>query len=61
MNDLKNKVTNIVAFIVAIGTVIMTALGSVPPDAQWYVWIGAVCIAVIAWFTGKGTNGKNIS
>lgn len=57
MNDLKNKITNIVGIIVALGTVIATALGSVPDGSKWYIWVGAVCIAVIAWFTGKNPNG----
>jgi len=53
MNNLKDTITNVVAFVVALGTVIMTALGSVPNDAQWYIWAGAVAIAVIGYFTGK--------
>ena len=56
MNNLKNTITNVVAVVVALGTVIMTALGSVPNDAQWYIWVGAVAIAVIGYFTGKPVN-----
>ena len=58
MEDLKNKITNIVAFIVALGTIIATTLGQIPDGAQWYVWVGALAIAVIGWFTGKTPSGK---
>lgn len=53
VKNLKDTITNVVAFVVALGTVIMTALGSVPDDAQWYIWAGAVAIAIIGYFTGK--------
>lgn len=60
MNDLKNKLTNIIGIIVAVGTVIATALESVPEGAEWYVWIGAVAVAVISYLTGKDKDGKKI-
>ena len=55
---LKDKITNIIGIIVALGTIITTAIGSVPADAQWYVWVGAVVIAIIAWATGKDGSLK---
>jgi len=55
---LKDKITNIIGVIVALGTVVATALGSVPSDSQWYVWTGAVVIAIIAWAMGKDGNLK---
>ena len=58
MNDLKNKVTNVIAFIVAIGTVIATALGNVPEDAQWFVWVGAAVVAVFGYFMSKNPDGS---
>ena len=58
MKDLKNIVTNIVAVIVGLGTVIQTALGNVPEGSKWYIWVGAASVAIIAYFTGKGANGK---
>jgi hypothetical protein len=58
MADIKNTITNIVAFVVALGTIIASALGQVPDGAKWYIWVGAVCIAVIGWFTGKSADGK---
>jgi hypothetical protein len=57
MDDLKNKITNIIAILVALGTVIATALDRVPEGAKWYIWVGAVVIAVIAWFVGKNPDG----
>lgn len=60
MNDLKNKLSNIVAVVVAVGTVIATALESVPEGAEWYVWVGAVAVAIISYLTGKGNDGKKV-
>lgn len=59
MDDLKNKITNVIAIIVALGTVIATALGNVPDGSKWYIWVGAVVVAVIAWFTGKNPDGTS--
>lgn len=53
MSDLKNKISNILAVIVAVGTVIATALESLPADSQWYVWVGAAVIAIFGYFMGK--------
>ena len=58
MNNIKNTVTNIIGIIVGVGTAVATALGQVPSDAKWYIWVGAGAVAVIAYFTGKGPNGK---
>lgn len=60
MKDLKNIVTNIVAIIVGLGTVIQTTLGNIPEGSKWYIWVGAAAVAIIFYFTGKGSNGKKI-
>ena len=60
MKDLKNIVTNIVAVIVGLGTVIQTALGNVPEGSKWYIWVGAAAVAIISYFTGIDSNGKKI-
>ena len=60
MKDLKNIVTNIVAVIVGLGTVIQTALGNIPEGSKWYIWVGSAAVAIISYFTGKGSNGKKI-
>ena len=39
MNNLKDTVTNIVATIVGVGTLVSTVLGKIPSDAKWYVWV----------------------
>jgi len=57
--SLKDKVTNVIGIITAIGTVVATALGSVPKDAQWYVWVGAALFALFGWFTGKSGDLKS--
>jgi len=58
MKDLKNKITNILGMIVAIGTVLAGALGSVPEDAEWYVYVGGAIVALFGYFTGKDENLK---
>ena len=55
---LKDKITNIIGIIVVIGTIVTTALTSVPEDAQWYVWVGAVVIGILSWATGKDSDLK---
>ena len=60
MDNLKNTVTNILGIVVGVGTAVATALGHVPADAKWYVWTGAAAIAILAYFTGKGADGKKV-
>ena len=60
MDNLKNTVTNVVGIVVGVGTAVATALGHVPADAKWYVWTGAAAIAILAYFTGKGADGKKL-
>lgn len=55
---LKDRISNIIGIIVAVGTIIVSALGAVPADAQWYVWVGAVVIALLSWMMGKPGNLK---
>lgn len=56
--SLKDKVSNIIGIIVALGTVIATALNSVPKEAEWYIWVGAALFAVFSYLTGKAGNLK---
>ena len=58
MEDLKNKVSNIIAIIVLIGTTIQGVLDGVPEGSKWYVYVVALAVAAIAWFTGKDANIK---
>ena len=52
----KDKLTNIVGIIVALGTIVASVLNEVPAEAQWYVWIGALVVAIISWATGKDSQ-----
>lgn len=56
--SLKDKISNVIAVIVGIGTIVATALGSVPAESEWYVWAGAVVIALLSYFTGKNGDLK---
>ena len=51
--SLKDKISNYLGIVVALATVIVSAIGSVPKESEWYVWVGAALFAVFAWFTGK--------
>ena len=53
MNKLRNTITNIAAAAAVLGAAVLEALGNVPEGAGWYVWGGAIVIAVIGYFTGK--------
>ena len=57
--SLKDKLSNMVGIIVAIGTVVSTAMDAVPDGAEVYVWAGAVLFAVFGWFTGKDGSLKS--
>ena len=56
---IKDKVSNYLGIIVAVGTVALTAIGSIPEDAEWYAWVAAGLFAVISWFTGKSGDLKS--
>jgi len=61
MDDLKNKITNILAIIVALGAAIGTALEAIPDGTEWYIWVGAAVIAVFGYFMGKNGDGSKKS
>ena len=56
--SLKDKISNVVAIIVAVGTVIASALDTVPADSQWWVWAAAVVVALLSYLTGKSGDLK---
>jgi len=57
-NALINKITNILGIVVALGTVVLDAMGTVPEGSEWYTYAGAVVVAVILFFTGKKKTPK---
>jgi len=59
VKTLKDKISNWVGAIVAIGTVIATALDGIPETSEWYVWVGAALFAVFGWLTGKSGDLKS--
>lgn len=56
--SLKDKLSNILAIVIGLGTVVATALETVPSDAQWYVWAAAIAITTLSYFTGKDGDLK---
>jgi Mg2+ and Co2+ transporter CorA len=68
VKNLKDKVTNIVAILATVGAVINVITGlwgqyvAANPGTviNWPNLLIAVAIAVVAWFTGKGSDGKKV-
>lgn len=56
--SLKDKITNYLSVVVAVGTIVISALGSVPEESEWYVWVGAALFAIFGWVTGKSGDLK---
>jgi len=49
----KDRVTNIVAVVVAVGTAIQLALEGVPDGSEWYSYVLALAVGIVAYLTGK--------
>ena len=58
MGTFKDKLTNIIAVIVVIAGAINAYLQTLTGDINWFQLAAAVLTAVIAWYTGKDSNGK---
>ncbi len=56
--DIKRIITDILAYVLGLGTVIAGVLETLPPDVQWYVLIPLVIVAVVSWFTGRNGDGS---
>lgn len=61
MRDLKRLITDILAYVLGIGTAISVALQTLPEDAQWYVVVVVLAMAVVSWFTGRNADGTKKS
>ena len=56
---LKDILTNIVSLLLGILAAVQVYLGTLgEQDINWITFIVTVVSAVIAWFTGKGGDGK---
>lgn len=53
-----NAITNVLAIIVALGTVLLDAFSQVPAGSKWYYYLIAIATALIAYFTGKSALSK---
>ena len=61
MFDLKRIITDILAYVLGIGTAISVAVAALPADAQWYIVAIAVVVAVVSWFNGRNGDGSKKS
>lgn len=57
---MKDKLTNIIAVVLAAGTSINAYLQTIPEGGEinWVHLVGGLLMAIIAFFTGKDDNGK---
>ncbi len=58
MSNIKSWITDILAYVIGIGTVIGAAIEAFPDGTQWYIIVGAIAVAVISWFTGRNGDGS---
>ena len=56
--DIKRILTDILAYVLGIGTAIAAVLETLPPDVQWYVLIPLVIVGIVSWFTGRNGDGS---
>lgn len=56
---LKDKITNVISLIFAIGAAIQAYIATIGDgNIDWFTFFLTVFGAVIAWLTGKDSNGK---
>ena len=55
--DLKRIITDILAYVLAIGTAVAVAIEALPADSQWFVVVGVAAFAILSWFMGRNGNG----
>ncbi len=58
MNDLKRKLTDILAYVLGIGGVVVAALEGLPEGSDWYVVAGVAAFAILSWFMGRNGDGS---
>lgn len=56
---LKDKITNVLALIMAVLSAVQIYFGTLGDNPiNWYTLALTVLGAIVAWFTGKDSNGK---
>ena len=58
MNDLKRKLTDILAYVLGIGGAIGLAIEGLPDGSDWYVVAGVAAFAILSWFMGRNGDGS---
>jgi len=61
VDNLKDKLTNILAVVLVVAGAINTYLQSLEGDINWMQLIMIIAGAVVAYFTGKTADGKTKS
>ena len=55
--DLKRIITDVLAYVLGIGTAVSVAVAALPTDAQWYIVAIAIVVSVVSWFNGRNGDG----
>jgi len=55
--DLKRIITDILAYVLAIGTAVAAAVEGLPDESQWFVVVGVAAFAILSWFMGRNGDG----
>jgi len=61
MNNLKDKLSTIVAIVLVVFGAVDAYLQSLVGDINWFQLAMAIIIAIIAYLTGKKPNGTSLS
>ena len=58
MKDVKRVLTDILAYVLGIGSVVVVALEGLPDGSDWYVVVGVAAFAILSWFMGRNGDGS---
>ena len=57
--DIKRIITDILAYVLAIGTAVAVAVEALPDNSQWFVVVGVAAFAILSWFMGRNGDGTS--
>ena len=58
MNNFKRIFTDIIAYVVVIGGVVIVALEDIPEGSEWYIVVGLSLFAVLSYLIGRKPDGS---
>jgi len=58
MFDLKRIITDILAYVLVIGSVVAAALEGIPDGSDWYIVLLVIAFAIVSWLMGRNADGS---